>query len=137
MLRRRYRSLSPLACSAKVTAGQPGFRQRNRRTCKTISTGLLARRAVGHRAPVPAVHLRRRLTAPRTARRAGLARRGDHHRLSGVFDPVHAQPRQVREQHGQQGLPLLRDIPDDAGGRADRPGRQHDRLIRQRGSRVQ
>ena len=96
-----------------------------------------ARRAVGHRAPVPAVHLRRRLTAPRAARRAGLARRGDHHRLSGVFDPVHAQPRQMREQHGQQGLPLLRDIRDDAGGRAGRPGRQHDKLIRQRGFRVQ
>ena len=31
--------LSPSACSAKVTAGQAGFRQRNRRTCKTISTG--------------------------------------------------------------------------------------------------
>ena len=38
-LRRRYRSLNPLACPAKVTAGQAGFRQRNRRTCKTISTG--------------------------------------------------------------------------------------------------
>ena len=38
-LRRRYRSLSPPACSAKVTAGHCGFPQRNRRTCKTISTG--------------------------------------------------------------------------------------------------
>ena len=38
-LRRRYRTLTPAACSAKVTAGQAGFRQRNRRTSKTISTG--------------------------------------------------------------------------------------------------
>jgi hypothetical protein len=38
-LRRRYRSLTPAACPAKVTAGQAGFRQRNRRTRKTISTG--------------------------------------------------------------------------------------------------
>ena len=38
-LRRRYRSLSPAACSAKVTAAQARFWQRNRRTAKTISTG--------------------------------------------------------------------------------------------------
>ena len=31
--------VSPAACSAKVTAGHCGFRQRNRRTRKTISTG--------------------------------------------------------------------------------------------------
>ena len=96
-----------------------------------------ARRAVSHHARIPAVHPRRLLTAPRAARRVRLARRGDHHRVPGVFHPVHAQPRQVREQHGQQSLPLLRDIPDDAGGGAGRPGRQHDKLIRQRGSRVQ
>ena len=95
-----------------------------------------ARRAVRHRARIPAVHPRRLQAAPRAARRARLARRGDHHRVSHVFDPAHAQPRQVREQNGQQGLPLLRDIPD-AGGGTGRPGRQHGRLIRQRGSRVQ
>ena len=79
-----------------------------------------ARRAVSHHARIPAVHPRRLLTAPRAARRVRPARRDDHHRVPGVFHPVHAQPRQVREQHGQQGLPLLRDIPDDAGGGAGR-----------------
>jgi hypothetical protein len=42
---------------------------------------------------------------------------------------------QVREQHGQQALTLVRDFPDADGG-SDRPGRRHGRLIRQRGSRV-
>ncbi|HEV3288664.1 MAG TPA: hypothetical protein VG123_06700 [Streptosporangiaceae bacterium] len=96
-----------------------------------------ARRAVSHHPRIPAVHPRRLLTAPRAARHLRPARRDDHHRVPGVFHPVHAQSRQVREQHGQQRLPLLTDIPDDAGGGAGRPGRQHGRLIRQRGSRVQ
>ena len=69
MLRRRYRSLSPPACSAKVTAGHCRHPQRNRRTCKTISTGR-ARRAVRQHPRVPAVHPRRLLTAPRAARPA-------------------------------------------------------------------
>ena len=94
-------------------------------------------RAISHHARIPAVHPRRLLTAPRAARRPCPARRDDHHRVSRIFHPVHAQPRQVREQYGQQGLALLRDIPDDAGGGAGRPGEQHGRLIRQRGSRVQ
>jgi hypothetical protein len=38
-LRRQYRPVRPSACSAKVTAGHCGFRHRNRRTRKTISTG--------------------------------------------------------------------------------------------------
>ena len=46
-----------------------------------------ARRAVSHRARIPAVHLRRRLTAPRAARRAGPARRGDHHRAPRCLPP--------------------------------------------------
>ena len=96
-----------------------------------------ARRAVSHHARIPAVHPRRLLTAPRAARRLRPARRDDHHRVSRIFHPVHAQARQVREQHGQQGLPLLTDIPDDAGDGGGRPGGRHGRLIRQRGSRVQ
>jgi hypothetical protein len=96
-----------------------------------------ASRAVRHYPRIPAVDPSRFLTAPRAARRLRPARRDDHHRLSGVFHPVHAQARQVREQHGEQGLALLTDIPDDAGGGDGRPGGRHGRLIRQRGSRVQ
>jgi very-short-patch-repair endonuclease len=51
-----------------------------------------ARRAVSHRARIPAVDPRRFQSAPRAARRARPARRGDHHRASRVFHPVHASP---------------------------------------------
>jgi hypothetical protein len=135
-LRRLYRSLTPAGLlgegdrrALRVPAAEPAHLQEDQHRPPACST-------ISHHARIPAVHPRRFLTAPRAARRFRPARRDDHHRVPGVFDPVHAQPRQMREQHGQQGLALLRDIPDDAGGGASRPGGQHDRLIRQRGSRV-
>ena len=91
-----------------------------------------AGRAVGHHPRIPAMHPGGLLPASRAARRLCPARRRDHHRLAGVRHPVHSQPRQVREQHGDQGL-LPRDFP--ATGSSGRPGRWHGRLIRQRGSR--
>ena len=93
------------------------------------------RRAVRHHPRIPAVHPRRLLTAPRAACPAGPARRRDHHRMPDVFHPVHAQPRQVREQRAQQASALLGNVPDKTRG-AGRPRWRHDRLRRQRGSRA-
>ena len=94
-----------------------------------------ARRTIGHQPRVPTVDLRRLLPAPQAARRLRPAGCRDHHRVPRVLHPVHAQPGQVREQHGQQVLAPVRNFPDADGG-SGRPGRRHGRLIRQRGSRV-
>ena len=48
---------------------------------------------------------------------------------------MHAQSRQMREQRGQQAFALLTNVPDKARD-AGRPRWRHDRLRRQRGSRV-
>ena len=56
-LRRRYRSLTPAACSAKVTAVHPGFWQRNRRTARHQHRPA-TRRAVRHHPRIPAMHPR-------------------------------------------------------------------------------
>ena len=93
------------------------------------------RRAVRHHPRIPAMHPRRLQAAPRAARRPRPARRRDHHRMHDVFHAMHAQTRQVREQRGQQAFALLRNVPGNARG-AGRPRRRHDRLRRQRGSRV-
>ena len=56
-------------------------------------------------------------------------------RLAGRLGiAVHPQPRQLREQQGEQFPALLRDIQDAGSGRKRRDGR-HGRLLRQRGSR--
>ena len=113
-LRRRYRADTPLGLLGEGDRpGTPG---------SGSGTGAPARRSAPAARPPrrrpPCAHTRRP-PAPTPGRTAGStpSRTGTTRRSSPRpprLHPVHAQPRQVREQHGQQGLPLLRDIPDDA-----------------------
>jgi len=84
-LRRRYRTVSPSACSANVTFAQPGSGQRNRRTAKTISTGRPPAAPSATTRPYPPCTCED--TAPHAGHRARGARQHAH---STTASPVSA-----------------------------------------------